>query len=107
MKYIMALDQGTTSSRCIIFDKKGNVLSVAQKEFKQYYPKPAWVEHDANEIFESIVEVAKKAMDKIDVKPKDIAAIGITNQRETTVIWDKNTMRLYGNVVELVKLLMI
>ena len=91
MKYIMALDQGTTSSRCIIFDKKGNVLSVAQKEFKQYYPKPAWVEHDANEIFESIVEVAKKAMDKIDVKPKDIAAIGITNQRETTVIWDKNT----------------
>ena len=91
MEYIMALDQGTTSSRCILFDKKGNMLSVAQKEFKQYYPKPAWVEHDANEIWESIVEVGRKAMEKVHATYKDIVAIGITNQRETTIIWDKNT----------------
>ncbi|MBR0462051.1 MAG: glycerol kinase GlpK [Erysipelotrichaceae bacterium] len=89
MKYIMALDQGTTSSRCILFDKKGNMLSVAQKEFTQYYPQPAWVEHDANEIWESVLEVARKALDKIGAKAEDIISIGITNQRETTVIWDK------------------
>lgn len=91
MKYLMALDQGTTSSRCILFDKKGNMLSVAQKEFTQYYPHPAWVEHDANEIWESILEVSKKALAKVDAKAEDIIAIGITNQRETTVIWDKVT----------------
>lgn len=91
MKYLMALDQGTTSSRCILFDKKGNMLSVAQKEFAQYYPHPAWVEHDANEIWESILEVSRKAIEKIDAKAEDIIAIGITNQRETTVIWDKKT----------------
>lgn len=91
MKYLMALDQGTTSSRCILFDKKGNMLSVAQKEFTQYYPHPAWVEHNANEIWESILEVSRKAIEKIDAKAEDIIAIGITNQRETTVIWDKKT----------------
>lgn len=91
MKYLMALDQGTTSSRCILFDKKGNMLSVAQKEFTQYYPHPAWVEHDANEIWESILEVSKKAIEKVNAKAEDIIAIGITNQRETTVIWDKKT----------------
>ena len=91
MKYIMALDQGTTSSRCILFDKKGNMLSVAQKEFTQYYPDPAWVEHDANEIWDTVLEVARKALDKVNAKAEDIISIGITNQRETTVIWDKKT----------------
>ena len=91
MKYIMALDQGTTSSRCILFDKKGNMLSVAQKEFTQYYPEPAWVEHDANEIWDTVLEVARKALDKVNAKAEDIISIGITNQRETTVIWDKKT----------------
>ncbi|MBR2578310.1 MAG: glycerol kinase GlpK, partial [Erysipelotrichaceae bacterium] len=91
MKYIMALDQGTTSSRCILFDKKGNMLSVAQKEFTQYYPHPAWVEHDADEVWESVLEVAKKALDKVKATAEDIISIGITNQRETTVIWDRNT----------------
>ena len=91
MKYIMALDQGTTSSRCILFNKKGEICSVAQKEFTQYYPKAAWVEHDAMEIWDCQIEVAKKALEKIGATHEDIAAIGITNQRETTVVWDKNT----------------
>lgn len=90
-KYIMALDAGTTSNRCILFDKKGQVISVAQKEFTQYFPKPGWVEHDANEIWSSQLGVAVEAMAKIGVTAEDIAAIGITNQRETTIVWDKNT----------------
>lgn len=90
-KYIMAFDQGTTSSRCIIFDKKGNMVSVAQKEFKQYYPQNGWVEHDAMEIWSTQIGVAQEAMYKINATYKDISAIGITNQRETTVVWDKNT----------------
>ena len=91
MHYIMALDQGTTSSRCILFDKSGNICSVVNKEFKQYYPQPGWVEHDADEIWDTTLEVARAAMAKLSVKAEDIAAIGITNQRETTVVWDKET----------------
>ena len=91
MKYIVALDQGTTSSRCIIFDHSGAMLASAQKEFAQHYPKPGWVEHDAAEIWETTLEVARGAMAKAGLSAADIAAIGITNQRETTVVWDKET----------------
>ncbi|MBU5336390.1 glycerol kinase GlpK [Intestinibacter bartlettii] len=90
-KYIMALDAGTTSNRCILFNKKGQIISVAQKEFTQYFPKPGWVEHDANEIWSSQLGVAVEAMAKIDATADDIAAIGITNQRETAIVWDKKT----------------
>ena len=87
----MALDQGTTSSRCIIFDHSGAMLASAQREFAQHYPKPGWVEHDAAEIWETTLEVARGAMAKSGLEAADIAAIGITNQRETTVVWDKET----------------
>lgn len=90
-KYIMALDQGTTSSRCILYNKKGDVVSKAQKEFRQIYPKPGWVEHDAMEIWSTQIGVAQEAMYKINAGFQNIAAIGITNQRETTVIWDRET----------------
>ena len=90
-KYIMALDQGTTSSRCIIFNHEGKICSVVQKEFKQYYPKPGWVEHDPMEILDSQLEAIKEAMDKMAVIPEQIQAIGITNQRETTIVWNKKT----------------
>lgn len=89
--YVMALDAGTTSNRCILFNKKGHICSVAQKEFTQYFPKPGWVEHDADEIWSSQIGVAVEAMNKIGVDYRDIAAIGIANQRETTVVWDKKT----------------
>ncbi len=90
-KYIMSLDAGTTSNRCILFNEKGEMCSVAQKEFKQYFPQPGWVEHDANEIWSSQLGVAVEAMLKIGASAEDIAAIGITNQRETTIVWDKKT----------------
>lgn len=90
-KYIMALDAGTTSNRCILFNKKGEMCSVAQKEFTQYFPKPGWVEHDADEIWASMLGVAVEAMGKIGVTASDIAAIGITNQRETAIVWEKET----------------
>ena len=90
-KYIMALDAGTTSNRCILFDEKGEICSIAQKEFSQYFPKPGWVEHDANEIWSSQLGVAVEAMAKLGIGADDIAAIGITNQRETTIVWDKST----------------
>ena len=90
-KYIMALDAGTTSNRCILFNKKGEICSMAQREFTQYFPQPGWVEHDADEIWASQLGVAVEAMNKIGVSAKDIAAIGITNQRETAIVWDKNT----------------
>lgn len=90
-KYVMALDAGTTSNRCILFNEKGEMCSVAQKEFTQYFPKPGWVEHDADEIWATQYEVAKQAMDNIGATAADIAAIGITNQRETTIVWDKAT----------------
>ena len=90
-KYIMALDQGTTSSRCILFDKEGNICSMAQKEFTQIYPKPGWVEHNPREIWASQLAVATEAMANMSVSAQDVAAIGITNQRETTIVWDKTT----------------
>ena len=90
-KYVMALDAGTTSNRCILFNEKGEMCSVAQKEFTQYFPKPGWVEHDANEIWSTQLGVAVEAMSKIGAVAEDIAAIGITNQRETTIVWDKET----------------
>src|SRR5690554_3416813 len=90
-KYILSFDQGTTSSRAILFDKKGKVISMAQKEFKQYYPKSGWVEHDANEIWSSQLAVATEAVAQAGLKASDIAGIGITNQRETTIVWDRKT----------------
>ena len=92
-KYIMALDAGTTSNRCILFDKQGNICSVAQKEFTQIFPQPGWVEHDADEIFATQLEVAQIALRNLGATAADIAAIGITNQRETTVVWNKYTGR--------------
>ncbi|GAB1533822.1 MULTISPECIES: glycerol kinase GlpK [Brevibacillus] len=90
-KYMLSLDQGTTSSRAILFDKSGAIIGVAQKEFTQIYPKPGWVEHNAEEIWESQLEVLKAVLLENHVKPEEIAGIGITNQRETTVVWDKHT----------------
>ena len=90
-QYIMALDAGTTSNRCILFDRNGRICSVAQREFHQYFPKPGWVEHDANEIWASMLGVAVEAMQRIGATAAEIAGIGITNQRETSVVWDKAT----------------
>ncbi len=98
-KYIMALDQGTTSSRCILFDKQGKICSVAQKEFTQIFPKAGWVEHNAMEIWASQMGVAQEALLKIGATAADIAAIGITNQRETTVVWDKHTGQPVCNAI--------
>ena len=90
-KYIMALDQGTTSSRCIIYNKKGDQISVAQKEFTQYFPQAGWVEHDPVEIWETQLAVAREALSKAGLTAGDIHSIGITNQRETTLVWDRAT----------------
>ena len=90
-KYIIALDQGTTSCRCILFNKQGTIVSMAQKEYKQYYPKAGWVEHNPNEIWQTQLESAQKALQQIGADYKNISAIGITNQRETTILWDKDT----------------
>lgn len=98
-KYVMALDAGTTSNRCILFDKNGNIVSMAQKEFTQIYPKPGWIEHDANEIWSTQLGVSVEAMSKIGATAGDIAAIGITNQRETTIIWDKDTGKPVYNAI--------
>ncbi|MBR3785021.1 MAG: glycerol kinase GlpK [Firmicutes bacterium] len=98
-KYILALDQGTTSSRCIIYDKKGNMISVAQKEFTQIYPQAGWVEHDANEIWQTQMTVAHEAILKAGLTYQNIEAIGITNQRETTVVWDKHTGEPVHNAI--------
>ena len=98
-KYIMALDSGTTSNRCIIFDKEGRICSVAQKEFNQIFPQPGWVEHDADEIFSTQLEVARQAMENIGARAADIAGIGITNQRETTIVWNKITGRPVYNAI--------
>ena len=90
-KYIMALDSGTTSNRCILFDQAGNIRAMAQKEFTQIFPQPGWVEHDADEIFATQLEVARQALQNAGISASEIAAIGITNQRETTIVWDKHT----------------
>ena len=98
-KFILALDQGTTSSRAIIFNRQGQIISVARQEFTQIYPQPGWVEHNANEIFETQLQVAKEALSHAGLTTKDIAAIGITNQRETTIIWDKTTGQPIHNAI--------
>ena len=98
-KYIMALDSGTTSNRCILFNTAGEICSVAQKEFTQIFPKPGWVEHDADEIFSTQLEVARQALQNIGASAADIAAIGITNQRETTIVWNKHTGRPVYNAI--------
>ena len=98
-KYILALDQGTTSSRAIIFDKLGSIIAVAQKEFTQIFPQPGWVEHDANEIWSTQLGVATEAVLKAGLTVHDVAAIGITNQRETTVVWDRNTHQPIYNAI--------
>lgn len=98
-RYILALDQGTTSSRAILFDKKGNIISLSQKEFTQIYPHPGWIEHNPEEIWKTQIEAAKEAIQKVGLSPSDIASIGITNQRETTVLWDKNTGRPVYNAI--------
>lgn len=98
-QYIMALDQGTTSSRCIIYDAGGNVISMAQKEFGQIYPRSGWIEHDPMEIWSSQLTVAMEAMVRADLTYKNIAGIGITNQRETTIVWDKNTGKPVYNAI--------
>ncbi|MFQ3544885.1 glycerol kinase GlpK [Halobacillus rhizosphaerae] len=90
-KFILSLDQGTTSSRAILFNKEGKIVETAQKEFEQFFPKPGWVEHDANEIWTSVLSCIANVLTKADIEPDQIAGIGITNQRETTVVWDKNT----------------
>ena len=90
-KYILALDQGTTSSRAIVFDHAGQICSVAQREFTQYFPKPGWVEHNPNEIWASQASVISEAISNININGLDIAGIGITNQRETTIVWDVDT----------------
>ena len=98
-KYIMSLDQGTTSSRCILFDKQGRICSMAQKEFAQIYPEPGWVEHDPMEIWASQMSVVTEAVSRIGASADDIAALGITNQRETTVVWDRRTGRPIYNAI--------
>ncbi len=98
-QYILSLDQGTTSSRAIIFDKGGNIVSVAQKEFTQFFPQPGWVEHDANEIWSTQIGVATEAILKAGLTIQNIAGIGITNQRETAVVWDRHTSQPVYNAI--------
>ncbi len=98
-KYILSLDQGTTSSRAVLFDKGGNIVAMEQLEFPQIFPKPGWVEHDAREIWDSQIETARAVLNNNGIKAKEIAAIGITNQRETTVVWNKNTGELIHNAI--------
>src|SRR5688572_2602879 len=97
--YILALDQGTTSSRAILFDQHGAIRASAQKEFTQYFPQPGWVEHDPEEIWSSQYSVMAEAMAKQNVQTSDIAAIGITNQRETTIVWDRETGKPVFNAI--------
>ena len=99
-KYILALDQGTTSSRCILFDREQNIMSLAQKEFPQIYPKAGWVEHNPTDIYVTQYGVLIEALTKMNVAPSEIAGIGITNQRETTIVWDKETgLPVYNGIV--------
>ena len=98
-KYVMALDAGTTSNRAIIFDENSQIVGVSQKEFTQYFPQPGWVEHDAEEIWSSMSTVMKEALEKAEISANEIAAIGITNQRETAVVWDKKTGRPIYNAI--------
>ena len=97
--YMMALDQGTTSSRCILFDRSGKICSLAQREFRQIFPQPGWVEHDPMDIWSTQIGVAAEAMGRIGAKAENIAAIGITNQRETVIVWEKETGRPVCNAI--------
>ena len=99
MAYILALDQGTTSSRAILFDHDGAVVEVAQREFEQIFPKTGWVEHRPEEIWRSQMSVAVEALGKASLRPRDIAAVGITNQRETTIVWDRETGQAIYNAI--------
>src|SRR5436190_18640149 len=99
MKYILALDQGTTSSRAIIVDYSGSIKAIAQKEFNQIFPQPGWVEHDANDIWSTQAGVAAQALAQAGLGPGEIAAIGITNQRETTLVWDRKTGKPICNAI--------
>src|SRR5690606_22718143 len=98
-EYILAFDQGTTSSRALVFDKKGNIVSLAQKEFTQFFPKPGWVEHDPDEIWATQAGVAAEAISKKGIRSEALAAIGITNQRETVVVWDRTSGRPVYNAI--------
>jgi glycerol kinase len=98
-RYIAAIDQGTTSSRCIVFDAKGQIAATAQKEHRQIFPRPGWVEHDALEIWRNVETVVKQALKSLDLKPADLAAVGVTNQRETTLLWDKATGEPIHNAI--------
>ena len=98
-RFVMAFDEGTTSARAVIFDRNGEVVTVGQREITQIYPRPGWVEHDPTEIWTRQVEVAREAIEKAKINPADIAAIGITNQRETTVIWDRKTGKPIYNAI--------
>ena len=91
MKYVLSLDQGTTSSRAIIFNRDGHIVDMEQQEFAQHYPQPGWVEYDAGEIWNTQLQVTKEVLDRVGSDGSDIAGIGITNQRETTVVWDRRT----------------
>jgi len=97
--YVGAIDQGTTSTRFIVFDRAGRIVSVAQREHEQIYPQPGWVEHDPGEIWRRTREVIAAAMEQKNLRPRDIAAIGITNQRETTVFWDRKTGKPIANAI--------
>ena len=99
MKYILALDQGTTSSRAILFDRAGQVFAMAQREFRQVFPQPGWVEHDANEIWQTQHAVAAEVLKQNGISAADVDAIGITNQRETTVLWDRKTGEPVANAI--------
>src|SRR5581483_12349393 len=99
MPHILALDQGTTSSRAIVFDHDGAIRAVAQKEFEQIFPRPGWVEHNPDEIWTTQITVAIEALSRAQVRPSDIAAIGITNQRETVVVWDRDTGHPVANAI--------
>jgi len=98
-RYVLALDQGTTSSRAIVFDQKGRIVASAQKEFRQIYPQPGWVEHDANEIWSTQLACAQSALRQAGIPARDVAGIGITNQRETTVVWDRATGKPVHNAI--------
>src|ERR1051325_9320469 len=99
VKYVAAIDQGTTSSRCIIFNQDSEIVAVDQREHRQIYPKPGWVEHDASEIWQRTQDVIDGALIKGNVSAQDILAVGITNQRETTVVWDRNTGKPIHNAI--------
>ena len=99
MKYILAIDAGTTSSRAIIFDKNGQQKAITQYEFPQYFPQESWVEHNANEIWETQLKAVKEVLASKDISPSEIAALGITNQRETTILWDRKTGEPVHNAI--------